>query len=111
MVKRFFDIVFSILGLPLLAPFFLIIGLLIKLGSRGPVFYRGIRVGKNGKPFRIWKFRTMIENPLMDGPQISIDGDPRVTTLGRILRRLKINELPQFDQCPERRDEFRRSQA
>ena len=64
MIKRLFDILFSFLGLLTTLPFLLIIALVIKLSSKGPVFYRGERIGKNGKPFRIFKFRTMVIMPI-----------------------------------------------
>ncbi|MGA8140289.1 MAG: sugar transferase, partial [Desulfobaccales bacterium] len=83
----------GLLGLIIMLPF---VALLIKLDSRGPVFYLGDRVGLNGKIFRMYKFRTMLETPDFQGPSISSRGDPRVTTVGQVLRRLKLNEFPQF---------------
>jgi lipopolysaccharide/colanic/teichoic acid biosynthesis glycosyltransferase len=68
----------------------------VKAGSPGPVFFRQARVGRDGKIFRIWKFRTMRHNPVPEGPAVTADGDPRVTAQGRWLRRWKIDELPQL---------------
>ncbi len=95
-MKRLFDLVISALGLVLLAPFFLVVAAAIKLQSRGPVFYRGERIGKDGKPFRIFKFRTMVADAAAAGPGITPRDDPRITPLGRFLRRFKIDELPQL---------------
>jgi lipopolysaccharide/colanic/teichoic acid biosynthesis glycosyltransferase len=96
MLKRSFDILLSLIGLILLCPFFLLITVLIKLDSKGPVFYRQVRIGKNGIPFKMFKFRTMMETEHWVGPALSPKNDPRVTTLGAILRRAKINEFPQL---------------
>jgi lipopolysaccharide/colanic/teichoic acid biosynthesis glycosyltransferase len=72
------------------------VGLLIKIDSRGPIFYRCARVGRGGKTFWMYKFRTMYETPGNLGPSLTPQGDPRVTQVGRVLRRLKVNEFPQF---------------
>jgi FlaA1/EpsC-like NDP-sugar epimerase/lipopolysaccharide/colanic/teichoic acid biosynthesis glycosyltransferase len=96
MMKRCLDLVLACIGLLLLLPLFPIIGLLIKLDSRGPVLYRCERIGKNGKRFKMYKFRTMFETDLSVGPSVCPQDDPRVTSMGRILRRTKINELPQL---------------
>ena len=96
MLKRTFDIFLSLTGLILLSPFFLAIAILIKLDSKGSVFFRQVRIGKNGKPFEMFKFRTMMEAEHWTGPPLSPKNDPRVTDLGAILRRFKINELPQL---------------
>jgi len=94
--KRLFDILFSLIGIVLLSPLFAVAALLIKLDSEGPVFYRGVRAGKDGKPFRIFKFRTMVVNAdKIGGPSTSAD-DPRLTRVGKILRRYKIDEFPQM---------------
>ena len=96
MRKRAFDLVVSALGLIVLSPLLLVLALLIKLGSRGGVFYRGLRAGRFGKPFRIFKFRTMVLNAdKIGGPSTSAD-DPRVTRIGAFLRRYKMDELPQL---------------
>lgn len=96
-LKRGLDIVFSLLALILLSPFFALLAIGIKRTSPGPVFYRGVRVGRNRKPFQILKFRTMYECPeSYAGPRVTAHDDPRVTPLGRWLRDTKMNELPQF---------------
>jgi FlaA1/EpsC-like NDP-sugar epimerase/lipopolysaccharide/colanic/teichoic acid biosynthesis glycosyltransferase len=96
MIKRGIDLVLVCIGLLLVLPFFPLLGLLIKLDSRGLVLYRCVRVGKNGKLFQMYKFRTMYETSLSAGASVSPEGDPRVTPFGRFLRRTKINELPQL---------------
>lgn len=96
MVKRSFDILLSLLGLILLSPFLCIIAILMKLDSKGPLLFRQVRVGKNGLPFQILKFRTMMDTKHWSGPPLSPMNDPRVTSMGAILRRFKINELPQL---------------
>jgi len=96
MIKRLFDIIVSFLGLVFLSPVFLIIGLMVKLDSEGPVFYRGVRVGRFGKQFRIFKFRTMVRDAEeLGGPSTAAD-DPRLTRTGRFLRKYKLDELPQL---------------
>src|SRR5215475_7341057 len=96
MMKRCLDLVLACLGLMLVLPLFPLIGLLIKLDSRGSVLYRSERIGKNGKPFKMYKFRTMLEITLPVWASVSPQDDPRVTPFGRILRRTKINEFPQL---------------
>ena len=95
-MKRCIDLVLACIGLILVLPFFPLIGLLIKLDSWGPVLYRCDRIGKDGKPFKMYKFRTMLETPLSVGASVCPKDDPRVTPFGHILRRTKINELPQL---------------
>lgn len=94
MVKRIFDLTMAILGLILLAPVFVAIAMSIKLDSTGPVFFRGERVGQGGKTFRILKFRTMIPDAPRQGSAVTCKGDPRITRIGRVLRRTKLDELP-----------------
>ncbi len=95
-MKRIFDLVFSIAGLILLSPVFLIISLLIKLDSKGPVFYRQLRVGKNNSDFRLLKFRTMRTDSDKKG-LLTVGGrDARITGAGYYLRKFKIDELPQL---------------
>lgn len=94
--KRTFDIGASIFALLILLPFFPFIALLIKLGSPGPVFYTHERIGKHGKPFTIYKFRSMKQNAENGKPQLTSDDDPRVTKFGRFMRSFRIDELPQF---------------
>jgi lipopolysaccharide/colanic/teichoic acid biosynthesis glycosyltransferase len=96
MVTRTLDLIISAFGLICLAPMLPWIALLIKLDSKGPVFFACPRVGRGGKIFKMYKFRTMYETPINIGASVSPQGDPRVTPAGRILRRLKINEFPQF---------------
>jgi len=92
--KRCFDIAVSALGLCVLAVPLLIVGLVVKLFSKGPVFFLQERIGRHGVPFRICKFRTM--EPTTEGPAVTPDRDARVTPIGRILRRWKVDELPQL---------------
>ncbi len=94
--KRAFDLFWTILGLAVLAPLFLVIALLIKVSDGGPVFFRQERVGRRGQPFRLWKFRTMVVNGETAGTQLTVGRDPRVTRIGRWLRKLKLDELPQL---------------
>lgn len=97
LVKRGFDILISIALITILAPFYGLIALAIRRDSPGPVLYRGMRMGRGGRPFQILKFRTMYEVPASyAGPSVTAQDDPRITELGRWLRDTKINELPQF---------------
>ena len=93
-MKRSFDIFFALIGLSLLAVPFVAIGLSTKLSSRGPVFFRQLRIGRGGKPFWLYKFRTMYVNE--GGSLVTMEGDPRITPVGRVLRRWKFDELPQL---------------
>lgn len=96
-MRRLLDITLSVTGMILLAPLFLFISIAVKRSSSGPVFYWGKRVGKNGRVFKILKFRTMYERQeSYSGPKVTAENDPRITPLGRILRQTKINELPQL---------------
>lgn len=94
--KRFFDLFFAIPGFLLLSPFFYLAALAIKLDSPGPVFFRQIRVGRQGHYFRLVKFRTMLANAEKMGPQITVGQDSRITRLGKLLRKTKVDELPQL---------------
>lgn len=95
-MKRLFDIVMSGVGLLFLCPLFFVLAIWIKLDSKGPVFYRQIRVGKNNKDFRIFKFRSMRIGS-DKGSQVTIGGhDPRVTRSGYFIRKYKLDELPQL---------------
>lgn len=96
MIKRLFDIVLSGIGLAICLPFFIIIGALIKWNSNGPVFFRQERIGKNFRPFWIYKFRSMVQDAPQKGALISVEHDPRITRIGRMLRKTKIDELPQL---------------
>jgi FlaA1/EpsC-like NDP-sugar epimerase/lipopolysaccharide/colanic/teichoic acid biosynthesis glycosyltransferase len=95
-MKRTFDIIASAAGLIVLSPVFLLAALLVKLGGRGPVFFRQERVGRGFRPFTIYKFRTMVVGAEGMGPGITAAADPRVTAVGNLLRRSKIDELPQL---------------
>lgn len=96
MLKRIFDIVFSLLGLIILSPILLAFAGIIKWGDDGPVFYRGVRVGKNGKLFKIFKFRTMVVNAEKIGGSSTADDDPRITKIGKFMRKHKLDELSQL---------------
>lgn len=96
LVKRMFDIFGSGLGLVILAPAFALMAIGIKLGSRGPVFFRQERVGRFGRVFRIHKFRTMVSDAERLGLQITVGRDARITPFGSVLRRYKLDELPQL---------------
>lgn len=96
MCKRLIDIVLSLLGIILLSPFIIIIALIIKLTSKGPILFMQERIGYKGKSFKIFKFRTMIADAEKVGKQITVHGDSRITRIGKILRKLKLDELPQL---------------
>lgn len=95
-MKRLFDIAASGLGLLALGPVLILLAILIKLEDGGPVFYRGERVGRHGRGFRIFKFRTMVVHADRIGGPSASDSDPRITRIGRTLRRYKLDELPQL---------------
>ena len=97
-IKRIFDFVASLLGLILLSPVLIVIALIIKCTSKGPVFFKQERLGKGGKPFWIYKFRTMVVNAehIGDGLKVNAESDPRITKIGRILRATSLDELPQL---------------
>lgn len=96
MLKRLFDLTASVAGLAFMLPFFVLLAILIKLDSPGPVFFRQKRVGKNQKPFKIFKFRTMQTHQPDKAMQITVGADARITRVGHVLRRYKIDELPQL---------------
>ena len=97
MIKRLFDIAFSATALVVLSPLLLGVAIAIKLDSPGPVLFRGVRVGRHGREFRLSKFRTMVlDAPLLSHVYTTPTNDPRITRLGRILRRYNLDELPQF---------------
>ena len=96
MIKRIFDILCSFLGLLILSPLFLRIAWRIRMEDGGPFFYRGERVGLHGKPFHIFKFRTMVVDAEKIGGSSTSDDDPRITKIGRFLRKYKLDELPQL---------------
>ena len=96
MLKRSFDILLSLFGLILLSPVLIVVSLLIRREDGGPVFYRGARVGRHGEPFKIFKFRTMVIDAENVGGQSTADDDPRITRAGRLIRKYKLDELPQL---------------
>lgn len=95
-VKRLFDLVVAGTSLVLLAPVLLLSGLLVRLSSPGPIIFRQQRIGRNFRPFAIYKFRTMIRQAPAQGPAITVGADPRITRIGHVLRRTKLDELPQL---------------
>jgi exopolysaccharide biosynthesis polyprenyl glycosylphosphotransferase len=95
-VKRFLDIVLSLIAIIILLPVYLILAILVKLSSPGPIFFTQERIGLNGKPFKIIKYRTMYMNSEKNGPQLSSSNDPRITPIGRFLRKTRLDEFPQF---------------
>ena len=95
-MKRFFDIVIAVLGLLVLSPLLLLVSVLIKIDSDGPVFFTQERIGKGFQPFRIYKFRTMSTKASRRGSLITYGNDSRITRIGRFLRRTKLDELPQL---------------
>jgi exopolysaccharide biosynthesis polyprenyl glycosylphosphotransferase len=107
-IKRLFDIIFSFVAIVLTSPIMLITAIAIKLDSKGPVIFKQVRVGKNGRHFKIWKFRSMYKNAeemkdeladlneVEDGMMFKIKDDPRVTRVGKFIRKTSIDELPQF---------------
>jgi lipopolysaccharide/colanic/teichoic acid biosynthesis glycosyltransferase len=94
--KRWFDATCALLGLIVLSPFLFLVVLIVKLSSCGPVFFRQVRIGQFGRPFRILKFRTMRESRSDSGPLLTAEGDPRITSIGKWLRKSKVDELPQL---------------
>lgn len=96
MIKRTFDITVASVGLLVLSPLFFLVALLIKLDSPGRVFFRQERMGKGFRPFFIYKFRTMMQDASLLGGPITFGADPRITRMGRVLRKTKIDEFPQL---------------
>ncbi|MEX2593386.1 MAG: sugar transferase [Anditalea sp.] len=95
-IKRAFDICFSLTVMILGLPLFVMLMIITKLTSKGPIFYKQQRIGINEKPFNIYKFRSMYEDAEKCGPQLSKDNDPRITKWGEIMRKTRLDELPQF---------------
>lgn len=95
-MKRLFDIIVSLLGLIALSPLFLVVAVAIKRDSPGPVFFRQVRVGKDGNTFRIHKFRSMTVNKADNAKEITVGGDARITRTGAWIRHWKLDELPQL---------------
>jgi lipopolysaccharide/colanic/teichoic acid biosynthesis glycosyltransferase len=96
LAKRAFDIFFSLIGILVLFPLFVIIAFWIKLDSPGSIFFQQIRVGRYGREFNIYKFRSMVAEAESIGKQITVDGDRRITSSGQFLRKYKLDELPQL---------------
>jgi len=96
MMKRAFDLFSAVIGLLVCVPLFVVVAALIKLDSRGPIFFNQERIGKGFRPFFIYKFRTMVEDAPQRGGALTVGRDPRVTRVGHILRQTKIDELPQL---------------
>ncbi len=95
-IKRVFDLIVSVILLIILSPIMLILAILIKIDSKGPVFYRQERITTNGKVFRIFKFRTMVQNADKIGALVTIGSDNRITRVGKMIRRLRLDEFPQL---------------
>jgi lipopolysaccharide/colanic/teichoic acid biosynthesis glycosyltransferase len=95
-VKRAIDLFFSSVGLIILSPLFIFLIILVRVDSKGPIFFRQERVGKDGTLFRIYKFRTMVEDAEKLGPQVSKIDDRRITRVGNFLRKYKLDEIPQL---------------
>lgn len=95
-IKRIFDIIVALILLILLFPIILIIAIMIKIDSKGPVFYRQERITTYGKIFRIFKFRTMVQNADKVGTLVTVGNDSRITRVGKLIRRVRLDELPQL---------------
>src|SRR5690606_27682754 len=95
-IKRFVDIFMAIIILPFALVLIMIFGLLVKIETPGKMFYSQLRVGKNGKFFKIYKLRSMYENAEVNGAQWATKDDPRITKIGKLIRKTRIDELPQL---------------
>jgi len=95
-IKRVMDIIISSLAIIILSPVFLITAICVRMTSKGPVLFRQQRIGMNGKPFQMIKFRTMYLNAEKNGPQLSSKDDPRITGFGKLLRKVRLDEIPQL---------------
>ena len=95
-IKRVFDVITSLTLLIILSPFLIFLAILIKIDSKGPVFYRQERVTTYGKTFRIYKFRTMVQNADKIGTLVTIEHDNRITRMGRLIRKVRLDEIPQL---------------
>ena len=94
-VKRVFDIISSVVAMLILSPIYLYVAIRVKLGSKGPIFYKQERIGYEGRPFMIYKFRTMYTDAERQGPQLSQVNDPRITPFGHVMRKYRLDELPE----------------
>lgn len=95
-IKRLLDVVISVLVLILFSPIYILTALGVRLSSPGPILYRQERIGKKGKPFTMYKFRSMLADAEKDGPQLSSESDPRITPFGSFIRKVRLDEIPQF---------------
>ena len=94
--KRIVDVILSTIAIILLSPIFILLSLIIKSGTKGPIIFKQERIGINGKPFMIYKFRSMLNEAEKDGPQLSSQHDPRITPIGKFMRKTRLDETPQF---------------
>lgn len=94
--KRVVDFLGAVVALVVASPIFIVCAVAICLDSRGPIFYRQLRVGQAGRPFRLFKLRTMVQGADKQGSKLTASGDPRITLVGRLLRKMKLDELPQL---------------
>lgn len=95
-LKRLFDVLASLILLIILSPLFIIFSIMIKLDSKGPIMFKQNRVTENGRIFKIFKFRTMVENADKNGSQVTVKNDDRVTKIGKFLRKFRLDEIPQL---------------
>ena len=95
-LKRFMDVSISIVAIVLLSPLYILLSILVKLSSKGPIIYKQERIGLNGRPFYIYKFRSMFNDSENKGPQLSSQHDKRITPIGKLMRRSRLDEIPQF---------------
>ncbi len=95
-LKRFMDVSISIVAIAILLPVFILLSLFVKLSSKGPIIYKQQRIGLNGKPFFILKFRSMFKDSEIKGPQLSSQHDKRITPIGKLMRKSRLDEIPQF---------------
>jgi exopolysaccharide biosynthesis polyprenyl glycosylphosphotransferase len=95
-LKRLVDVVTAVVGMVVLSPLYLVAAIRVRMSSPGPIIYSQERIGYKGKPFRLFKFRSMVRDAERNGPQLSSDHDPRITKWGRIMRKWRIDELPQL---------------
>ncbi len=95
-LKRFMDVSISIVAIILLSPLYILLSILVKLSSKGPIIYKQERIGLNGRPFYIYKFRSMFNDSENKGPQLSSQHDKRITPIGKLMRRSRLDEIPQF---------------
>lgn len=95
-LKKAFDFFMAVIILIILLPLFFVIGIAIKVDSKGPVLFRQVRITQYGKSFKIFKFRTMVNNAEQNGTQVTVRNDVRITRVGRILRKFRLDEMPQL---------------